>query len=304
MMGEVEDRRLVPEAVRGWKRARVVVEHGTVMFEPLSAEGLYGVEEEARCTPLTYQWRTPYTAWMGTDGTVHGQVPHEVPAPDCTCGFHALREPPDFAPVEQADLEVDLTGTVVVHKRGYRAQRQTVVSVAFPKWCFDCLDDVPAVGLAVNGRGWLLPRCDEHLEGLAGWSLADVASELGTEVRWSDRPAPLVPSFHSYHGVGRAARFTHVHWHAGGPVTPPPAPTIQEVKAVTEVVRRVADVMKNLGVTAKELADQFQARPGRDQSVRRRDGETALEWKRRRDAARQERLEQLAGPRRPGRRGR
>ena len=54
---------------------------------------------------------------------------HDAPSPSCLCGFYAL--PTDLAPTYESPayvtLMVELSGTVIEHEKGYRAEHQRVV---------------------------------------------------------------------------------------------------------------------------------------------------------------------------------
>jgi hypothetical protein len=80
---------------------------------------------------------------------------HEAPGESCQCGFYAFR--PD-APLGlhlepragQWLLDVRLSGKVVVHEHGYRAQHQRVVGISPPTRCA-CQQGAPTIVLA-QGR--------------------------------------------------------------------------------------------------------------------------------------------------------
>jgi hypothetical protein len=81
--------------------------------------------------------------------------PHRAPGENCQCGFYAFR--PD-APLarrleprhDQWLLEVRLSGKVVVHEHGYRAEHQRVLGLSPPVRC-GCQRGTPTVVLA-RGR--------------------------------------------------------------------------------------------------------------------------------------------------------
>ena len=80
---------------------------------------------------------------------------HEAPGETCQCGFYAFR--PD-APMGRSLepragqwlLDVRLSGKVVVHEHGYRAQHQRVVGISPPGRCA-CQQGAPTIVLA-QGR--------------------------------------------------------------------------------------------------------------------------------------------------------
>lgn len=80
---------------------------------------------------------------------------HSAPDEDCQCGFYAFRTdvpmPAHTRPrTNQWLLEVRISGKVVVHENGYRAERQRVVSVSPPSRCA-CERGAPTVVVA-QGR--------------------------------------------------------------------------------------------------------------------------------------------------------
>jgi hypothetical protein len=81
---------------------------------------------------------------------------HRAPDIDCTCGFHAVERTELLGEVttvlaDSVVLEVELSGMVVEHERGYRAETQRVLGVRFPDRCAWC--DTPATRVA-PGRRW------------------------------------------------------------------------------------------------------------------------------------------------------
>lgn len=115
---------------------------------------------------------------------------HPAPVVDCTCGFYAMRDREAVEPVGGiAVLEVELSGRVIRHERGYRAERQRVMSVAVDRLCWGWLENgctAEPVGLSYR-RAQVVPTCQEHSEGRSA-SLLEVAGVLGTEVRWGEAP--------------------------------------------------------------------------------------------------------------------
>lgn len=202
------------EAPRGWKCAQLLVspDQGEIRLAGVTIGGAYRVEDVAACV-------------LG-----RGHLP---PSLSCECGFYAFSERMDaenmlacrFGYDEQVVVrvlcEVDLSGTVIVCDRGYRAERQRVLSIGLLPWCADCAATgrlVPARLVGTEGRlptgAWvsvdelhasqglhpsvrvrkewaaLRPLCEGcgELVGRTGtaFTLFTAAQRLGTEVRWLD----------------------------------------------------------------------------------------------------------------------
>lgn len=144
------------------------------------------------------------------------------PGLDCDCGFYAFKTREDALDLLdqrlaynglrcKSLLTVELSGSVLQYERGYRAERQVVHRVEFPRRCARCEDrgrSVPATVLAAShrhraeplGRADLRfltnrppdylpvhPVCDAHVPpGPDSRALrpVDLAGLLGTEVMW------------------------------------------------------------------------------------------------------------------------
>ncbi len=119
---KVVPERHVDDAVRAWK----IANYCNGRFLPLHVLGTYGPTAIAQC--------------MARDRMLISNDDHG-PAPQlhCTCGFYALRQPgSSLAYLASAGessfllLEVNLSGVVIAHQRGYRAERQQVITVYAP----------------------------------------------------------------------------------------------------------------------------------------------------------------------------
>lgn len=55
---------------------------------------------------------------------------HRPPYPNCTCGFYAMKVRPDWP--GEAVAEVELFGVVIEHEKGWRAERQRIISIELP----------------------------------------------------------------------------------------------------------------------------------------------------------------------------
>lgn len=208
------------DAPRGWKCAQLLIspDRRAARFAGISIGCSYRADDTGTCV----RHRS-----------------HHVPELSCECGFYAFfdreqavellgrRGGAAGGTVVRSLLEVELTGTVVEHERGYRAEHQRVLGVVVLPWCADCAGDgrlVRAAAFGTDGAPALsasewggLPallgdRLHPEIRLLEEWSclrplcelcavaqerrqvlsLADVAGGLGTEVRWMD--PDLVPA--------------------------------------------------------------------------------------------------------------
>lgn len=148
----------------GYKTLQIVVnDDGTLALEG-SMEAPYGIDATATCG-IGY--------------------PHTAPDWDCSCGFYALAERPKSPDYGQFIAQVELFGTVMEGKRGWRASRQRVLSIqTVSRTCsFGC--DEPAVGFTNDGQGGACQVCAKHAA-LGYATPAQMTALLGTEVSWGD----------------------------------------------------------------------------------------------------------------------
>lgn len=113
---------------------------------------------------------------------------HVAPKWDCTCGFYALTDKPDYPEYGRFIARVELFGTVIEAQHGYRASRQRVLSLEVFRECQaedrvgdHC--DREADGFQVTKGGNVWPVCATHAP-LGYTELADLRAKLGTEVKW------------------------------------------------------------------------------------------------------------------------
>jgi hypothetical protein len=180
--------------VAGLKAGRIIVaDDGTMRFAGLAAAQVAGTFYDAEATAHCSKGRS-----------------HQVPAWDCSCGFHMAFDRagldvmyPDWDDGTLVLLEVEGWGSIVEHENGLRAQHQRVLGVKIPNWCAFC--DKPAAaagaGLADNsqfGRTDLLhlvSTCDDCAKrkclGSRRFSPSDLAGALGVEVSHRSRTAPV-----------------------------------------------------------------------------------------------------------------
>lgn len=169
------------------------------------------LEAVAREGSITVRFRgTGWNITYGTESTaVCGkQIPHDVPDPDCTCGFWLVSDHDlvHHNPASSSSflLEAELGGTIIQHERGWRGQTQRIMSVTPPAWC-GCNN--PGWYLALNNGHSLVPRkltvtCDRCMNGSEipdprSW----LAGKLRTEVRGEFLGMKRVPALVQDHGT-------------------------------------------------------------------------------------------------------
>lgn len=126
----------------GWKVA-VLDDVQPASFQGYSW-GRYGLRGKARCRV----------------------APHQAPAPDCRCGFHALKsraEAERLLPHRAGAvlLEVELYGELVAHSKGWRGAEQEVMAVHLPAECEVRRCQSPTWGVQQRRHGWRTV-CQEH----------------------------------------------------------------------------------------------------------------------------------------------
>jgi len=138
------------EPVRGVKLATLGLERpydlATVHFVGVRRP----FEQAHRCDEGDLCYRAKATASCATGAS------HRAPDERCQCGFYAFRPDARLAShlrprSGQWLLEVRLSGKVVVHEHGYRAERQRVIAITPPTRCV-CERGAPTVVIA-QGRG-------------------------------------------------------------------------------------------------------------------------------------------------------
>lgn len=144
-------------------------------------------DRDPRVHPVGPSWRFP-VEHRGTVVARCRRALHRAPDLECTCGFHAvvdLERLGDVTPIhaDSVVLEVELSGTIVEHERGARAEEQTVVGILLPAACYGCGDD--AGWIDVHRRFWrpLCTGCAAHCRP-AAISCDEAASRIGVPVRF------------------------------------------------------------------------------------------------------------------------
>lgn len=275
-MTDVDDRRLIAEPIMAWKRATMTIgRDGEVRFRPVSASGTYGLVENAECRPILARIL----------GDVH-EPTHTPPHRHCSCGFYATkdRRAPTLGKVA---LRVELTGTVIVHARGYRAQRQRVVAIEVPSRCSTrTVECGEASGVVLDpDTGRLEPSCAECAQQARAmlFGLSDIAGRAGVDVAWTDDDP--------------AERTLHVN------LTAYTAAFQNALNQMMVTVQQAAETFERATLTTFTVANDG-AQPSSWIEDEKWDDAVdsgpvhPLEAKRRRDEERRQRLEQLAGPKR------
>lgn len=192
----------------GWKRARLVRINGHVRFYGATVEASYEAEAVADCRRrnLDYLLRSSIFSMAPPAPQQVSEVApsheHQAPADQCACGFYAVADQSHWEVLRRdypdgfARLEVELYGKVIRYTNGYRAEKQRVLAAWVDPACWGCsmwsqvgIERHPGAQMAgmVDAHGLLRPVCAQCAVGLADrllLSLADISSDLGTEVRW------------------------------------------------------------------------------------------------------------------------
>ena len=92
---------------------------------------------------------------------------HVAPSNGCECGFNAMKDKQDAVRLLERWrgfllLEVDLFGTVIEHRTGWRAQEQDVLRVHVPLRCARGRCQGTTVGFRLRRNRWF-PTCSTHL---------------------------------------------------------------------------------------------------------------------------------------------
>lgn len=138
---------------------------GVEPFGSVSHNHNFGVEEQAECLNQT---------------NIHEGEP--APALVCDCGFYAV--PLDAEPWGNDDsvvLMVELSGTVIEHEQGYRAQHQRVVECQVPS-CMYCGADPEVLVYDEDGR-YCRSECAGHRSNMGACETLDRArARLGVPI--------------------------------------------------------------------------------------------------------------------------
>jgi len=178
------------EPVHGWKLALLVKDARNVMFRAITRQAFYTAGRQRFICHCPDAQFPPIL-----------RAPHQKPTvgDDSSCGWYAMKDKHDClrayntrmarSPCEMNAwlLEVDLWGTVVEGERGYRGEYQRVLSVqpaGKPEMAITHQNQLYLTGTQILYRpiyaGLMAPPMKPVLH------VTDLASKLGTEVRWSD----------------------------------------------------------------------------------------------------------------------
>lgn len=145
------------------RAARLLWRGSEVWWQAISNEATFGITAEATCPNLS----------------LHGPG-ERAPVWGCTCGFYAV---PNDATTQRysgsVDLEVLLSGDVIIHEMGYRAQYQQVVSMEIPNCGICGVDAVVTVASRRNMINWW--ACSpEHMTLMVGTTNARISNMMMT----------------------------------------------------------------------------------------------------------------------------
>jgi hypothetical protein len=165
--------------IRAYKRAGIALRHGNAaLIGPVSGVRLDIDHDTAICLPA-----------FGPAGKPR-HLGATSPQVACTCGFYAVETLADVtlwplahtvARIGTATLEVELFGRVIRHQYGYRAEHQRILSVILDRTCMVCAT-APATLVHPMAGAVMCAGC--QLSGHVT-TTAELANELGTEVRWA-----------------------------------------------------------------------------------------------------------------------
>ncbi len=148
--------------VAAWRAANLRIRNKTLELVSLN-HGPLAIDGVAECSPRTTvfvasSWQTSVSPGFvaACDPAAPETKTHPAPDPDCTCGFYGVTDESD-ADTGAVMLEVEFSGRIVVHEKGYRAERQRVLRVHV-LCCSHALCKEPSVGLDEDRIGW----CSEH----------------------------------------------------------------------------------------------------------------------------------------------
>ena len=179
------------EQVRvGWKLAELVLWNGVHFGSLRDLRRTYDGDATAECSVENWSYVGYMNVWRPSGEAIVRKA-HDAPEPDCHCGFYAVNDREHLTEQDGSWplLEVELFGRVIVHEKGFRAQRQRVRCCTVPNACVYCGDE--AVGLGVFGfvprlePGRLHPVCRTHEFSHSTFSLDDVAAKVGARMEWN-----------------------------------------------------------------------------------------------------------------------
>jgi hypothetical protein len=182
------------EPFRAWKLAFICKLARNIMFRAITRHAYYSAS------------RQQFTCGCPDAEFPPLRVPHDKPlvSADCSCGWYAMKNKADClqtyntrmagSPDEMNAwlLEVDLWGTVIEGERGYRGEYQRVLSVqpaGQPEVAVSQEKQLYLLGCSILYRPILPSLMQRPLKPML--PVADLASKLGTEVRWTSASATV-----------------------------------------------------------------------------------------------------------------
>ena len=136
------------------RAAHLHIGRGGLKFRSLNINDSFGVDATATCRAGDI-----YGGYSSYGTFTEHKKPHGlVPAPGCQCGWYAVPADVDaWHGTYTVDLLVELSGTVIEHEQGYRAEHQRVLECRLPR-CPYCRQPTEVVLFAdgsVEGMGCL-----------------------------------------------------------------------------------------------------------------------------------------------------
>ena len=176
----------------GYKTLALVIDEGRIRCKGCTGS-IYDIEAVASCNiptlyyggitsgVLTVAQARAFVQALGQESAIT-DLTHKSPDPLCRCGFYALAERPGDWEYGLFMAQVELYGRVVRGERGYRAERQRVLSLEARRICTRCKQK--AHGFAVGDSGQISTMCSK-CSVLSLAKPAEMTAKLGTQVSWA-----------------------------------------------------------------------------------------------------------------------
>lgn len=160
--------------------ARLRLDGKGTPFVPLNHGKPFARDAVARCEDDLYGLMRASLMYGRTSSSP--KTPHVAPSLGCTCGFYSL--PSDIEPWDTGcgyvTLQVELSGTVIEHDRGYRASHQYVLQARLEP-CPYCAS--PSEVALFNNGDLVGSACRSHAQGeYVAVDFADLSRVLGVPV--------------------------------------------------------------------------------------------------------------------------
>jgi hypothetical protein len=141
------------------RAARLIPKRGGLMLGSINKGEVFGVDGDAEC-----KYAHDPLALMGYYGT-RTSMPRPcdpIPGLHCQCGWYAVpADAESWHDDTTVDLLVELSGRVIEHEKGYRAEHQRVVEVRLPG-CIFCGEQATVALFASDNAGAGF-ACDDHI---------------------------------------------------------------------------------------------------------------------------------------------